>query len=92
MEMTRKKIDELLAYEDEPILLMDGFDAAFLGLTQRINEPKLAVYAWDKMVDVLMTRDEMTYEDAVDYISYNCLGAWVGERTPLIVMPIEDWA
>ena len=92
MEMTRKKIDELLAYEDEPILLMDGFDAAFLGLTQRINEPKLAVYAWEKMVDVLMTRDEMTYEDAVDYISYNCLGAWVGERTPLIVMPIEDWA
>ena len=90
--MTRKKIDELLAYEDEPILLMDGFDAAFLGLTQRINEPKLAVYAWEKMVDVLMTRDEMTYEDAVDYISYNCLGAWVGERTPLIVMPIEDWA
>lgn len=92
MEMTRKKIDELLAYEEEPILLMDGFDAAFIGLTQRINEPKLAVYAWEKMVDVLMTRDGMDYEDAVEYISYNCIGAWVGERTPIIVIPVEDWA
>ena len=92
MEMTREKINELLAYEEEPILLMDDFDAAFLGLTQRINEPKLAVYSWAKMVDLLVFRDEMTYEEAVEYIDYNCLGAWVGERTPLIVMPIEDWA
>jgi hypothetical protein len=92
MELTRKKIDDLLAAEDEPILLMDGFDAAFIGLTQRINEPKLAVYSWDKMVDVLMTRDGMDYEDAVEYISYNCIGAWVGERTPIIVIPVEDWA
>jgi hypothetical protein len=92
MELTRKKIDDLLAAEDEPILLMDGFDAAFIGLTQRINEPKLAVYSWDKMVDVLMTRDGMDYEDAVEYISYNCIGAWVGERTPIIVTPVEDWA
>jgi len=44
------------------------------------------------MVDLLVFRDEMTYEEAVEYIEYNCLGAWVGERTPLIVMPIEDWA
>ena len=92
MEMTREKINELLAYEEEPILLMDGFDAAFIGVTQRINELKLAVYSWTKMVDLLVFRDEMTYEEAVEYIDYNCLGAWVGERTPLIVMPIEDWA
>jgi hypothetical protein len=43
------------------------------------------------MVGVLIERDGMEYEDAVEYISYNCMGAWVGERTPIIVVPLEDY-
>jgi hypothetical protein len=73
---------------DESALLMDGFEEAFIGFTRRINEPLLAVYDWEKMVDVLVQRDGMDYDEAVEYIDYNCLGAWVGERTPLIVMPL----
>jgi hypothetical protein len=73
---------------DESTLLMDGFEDAFLGFSRRINEPVLAVYSYDKMVEVLMTRDGMDYDEATEYIDYNCVGAWVGEQTPIIVQEI----
>ena len=86
----RKRINDFFIERDESILLMDGFDEAFIGHSQRINEPMLAVYSWEKMVDVCVKRDGMTYDEATEYIDYNCIGAWVGERTPIIVMPFES--
>lgn len=86
----RKRINDFFIERDESILLMDGFDEAFIGYSQRINEPMLAVYSWEKMVDTCVKRDGMTYDEATEYIEYNCIGAWVGERTPIIVMPFED--
>ena len=69
---------------------MDGFDEACIGLSQRINEPMLAVYSYEKMVDLLVKRDGMDAEEAMEFIDFNCVGAWIGERTPIIVMPIEE--
>jgi len=86
----RKQINDFFIERDEDVLLMDGFDEAFIGYSQRINEPVLAVYSWEKMVDVCIKRDGMTYDEATEYIEYNCIGAWVGERTPVIVMPFEN--
>jgi hypothetical protein len=87
--LTREDIQEHLESRGETVLLCDGFDEAFIGLSQRINEPLCAVYSYEKMVDVLMSRDGMDYEDAVDYLDFNVVGAWVGEQTPIIVMPIN---
>jgi len=86
---TRQQISEYLEEIDESTLLMDGFEDAFIGFSRRINDPLLAVYSWEKMVEVLMRRDGMTYDDATEYIDFNCIGAWVGEQTPIIVMPIS---
>lgn len=85
---TREEISEKFKEMDESVLLMDGFDEAFIGWSQRINEPILAVYSWDLMMQVCIDRDGMTDEEAEEYISYNCIGAWVGEQTPIIVMPL----
>lgn len=84
----REMLNDYLNEIDEPILLMDGFDEAFIGISQRINEPILAVYSYDKMVDLLMARDGMDDEEAMEFIDYNCVGAWIGERTPVIVRNI----
>lgn len=72
----------------ESVLLMDGFETAFIGYSQRINEPVLAVYSWEKMIEVCINRHNMSEDEALEYIEYNCLGAWVGEKTPIIVMPL----
>ena len=55
-----------------------------------MNEPMLAVYSYEKMVQVLMDNDDLSYDDAVEYVDFNVVGAWVGEQTPIIVMPIDS--
>ena len=82
---TREQLTEYFKGIDEEVLLMDCFDEACIGYSQRINEPVLAVYSYDKMVEVLMTRDGMDDEEAMEFIEFNCVGAWIGERTPTIV-------
>jgi len=39
---------------------------------------------------VLMFRDEMPYDEAVEYIEFNVVGAWVGEQTPMFVRSIPE--
>ena len=85
---TRDDIQQYLEETDQQALLMDGFEHALIGFTQRINEPLLAVYNHDLMIQTLMHRDNMTYDEAAEYIEYNCINAWVGEQTPIIVNPI----
>lgn len=91
MTATREEIEAAFVDMDEPdVLLMDGFDEAFIGYSQRNNnEPLLAVYSWSLMVDVLVERDGMTSEEAAEYVDFNCVGAWVGDRTPIIVMLLK---
>lgn len=89
--LTRSRIDEALKEMEENTLLIDGFDEAFLGFSQRINQPILAVYSYDGLVKVCMDRDGMEWEEAVEYVDYNIVGAWVGEQTPIIVMPLADY-
>lgn len=79
----------MLVQRDMNLLLMDNFDEAFIGWSQRINEPELAVYDYERMVKVLVDRDGMTQDEADEYIEYNCIGAWVGEQTPIIVRGLD---
>ena len=42
----RNNINQALEQMGENALLMDGFDEAIIGFSQRINEPVLAVYSF----------------------------------------------
>jgi hypothetical protein len=86
---TREQIDSVFKAMDESILLMDGFDEAYIGHTQPMNQPILAVYSYNKMVETLMFRDGMNYDDAAEYIEFNCIGAYIGEQTPIIVFDVD---
>lgn len=74
--MTRESILE--AFGDQELLFADGFDAAILGIDQ---ESMRVVYSVRGMLQVLMK--DMSEEDAVEYLEYNVLGAYVGEKTPI---------
>ena len=84
----REAIQRYLEEIEESTLLLDGFDDAIIGFTQRVSEPLLAVYSWEKIIDILMTDDEMTWEEAEEYAQFNIAGAWVGPRTPAIVYSV----
>ena len=86
---TRDDIQTHMEEMGETVLLADGFEHAFLGTTQRMNEPLLAVYSYPLMIETLMLRDGMNYTEAAEYIDFNVAGAWVGEQTPIIIHPMN---
>jgi hypothetical protein len=91
MVVNKKELQNVISYEtDEEIMLMDGFEDAFIGFSRRCGQPTLATYSFLKMLKVLVERDEMTWEEADEYISFNCAGAWMGELTPIILYEYED--
>lgn len=68
----------------EYTLYADGFDAAIIGICIECI-PARVVYDKQKMVDILMEEDEMSEEDAIDFLEYNTWNAYVGEGTPIYV-------
>lgn len=82
--MKRKLLEEYLGDESES-LFADGFDDAILGVSVGISARETIVYDYDKCVEILMQRDNMSHEDAVDFIEHNTINAYVGEYTPIFV-------
>ncbi len=76
---------EDLAEENPEALLLDGFEAAFVGIARRCGQPSLAVYDRHRCLRILMDRDGMTPEDAEEFFSFNTEGAWVGPMTPIML-------
>jgi hypothetical protein len=89
MAPNREQIVRHLEEMDESALLIDDADSAFIGFTSRPGLPLLAVYDYEKLVDVFIN-DGLSYEDAVEWVDFNIVGAWHGEKTPIIVMPLID--
>ena len=84
------KLDAILeAHPDESFLKADGFDEAVLGFDEQSGR---LVYSAAKIIECLM-KDDMTYEDALEYYYFNIAGAYVGELTPIYVNDIEfmEW-
>jgi|TARA_R110000764_G_scaffold203152_1_gene288390 hypothetical protein len=76
--------------EDEA-MTADGFDDAIIGIGHRCGQPSLMVYDKAKVIDILMERDEMSHEQALEFYSFNIEGAWVGEGTPMWLDRFEDY-
>jgi hypothetical protein len=70
--------------EMDHTLYADGFDQAIIGLCIECS-PARVVYDKQKMVEILMKEDEMSEEDAIDFLEYNTWNAYVGEGTPIYV-------
>ena len=66
-------------------MLCNGFDEAIIGMAERINLSHVVAYDVDKMLEIMVERDGMTYEEAMEYFDYNILGAWMGEYTPVYI-------
>lgn len=77
------KIRDTLAEMDPEMLMADGFDDCIVGYCYTPGPGYRAVYDVDKMIETLIKRDGMTWEEAWEYFEYNTEGAYVGEKTPI---------
>jgi hypothetical protein len=77
-----ERILEQLGNENPEALTADGFDEALIGICNRYGQPAIAAYDEDKCIEILMTRDGMSQEEAREFFEFNVIGAFVGENTP----------
>ena len=84
------RIKEVFAEIDPDLLFADGFENAILGVVERCSSPLVVVYDRLKCIEILMERGA-TYEDALDYFEFNVAGAWVGDRTPFFLTPMNEF-
>ena len=63
------------------MITADGFDSCIIGKDSRDR----AVYDADAMIDVLVSRDDMTREEAEEFFWYNIDGSHLGDETPIYV-------
>ena len=51
------------------------------------------VYSYDKMIESLMTNDNMSYEESIEFIEYNTIRAcpYMGDKAPIILQNIENF-
>ena len=63
----------------------DFFDSCIVGYAWRINMDPVVVYDEEKMIEAMMFKGGLSYEDAVEYLSFNTFGSWFGDGTPLIL-------
>ena len=77
--------------EFDDIVLFSNFDYedAFIG----ISHDDRAIYDWEKMVTYLVEKQDMTDEEAIEWIDYNTIRALAYyEKAPIILYPcsLED--
>ena len=72
------------------MLTADGFDKAFLGIAIRAGQEDIVAYDFDKCVAILCERDNMELDDAIEYMYYNVVGAWMGDKTPIFIRQMND--
>ena len=79
------------------MLRIEGFDSALIGVAtvwqkspeggaERVDT---LIYDGDMITTILIHESGMSAEEALEYISYNIEGAYVGKTTPIIVWPCD---
>jgi len=71
------------------MLKADGLDNAIIGVGSRCGQKDLLVYDVGKIIEILMERDAMTYDDAEEFFEFNIGGGWHGEETPIWMRPYD---
>ena len=71
-------------YRTAAPLAADGLEDALIGTGWQFIQA-LMVYSVKKVLEILMARDGMSYEEAREFFEFNIVGAYVGPGTPVFV-------
>lgn len=62
-----------------------AYNEAFLG----ISTDNRAIYKYSYMVESLMKEYNISYDEAVEFIDYNTLGAYLSDKQPIVMLGID---
>ena len=90
---TAEKLQEFLTNFDEGIVIAEGCEHAFIGVSNTPDGYR-AVYSTERIISNMMEEDMMSFDDAEEYMHLNILGkSSYGDRAPIFVdiVPDEFW-
>ena len=81
--MTKRELLQDLGYEDFIVFENPDYDDAIIG----ISHDNRVVYDFDSMVQCLRFDDDMTYDEAVEFIEYNTIRSipYAGPGAPIVM-------
>jgi hypothetical protein len=88
--MTREDIikeimERDLFEKDEYVILADGFEEAFLGVS--VNKPSRVIYDYWKCLDSIIQKDEAEFDEAIDWLD-EFIEEELGEHSPIYIKQI----
>ena len=77
-----------MLHEDTIVFDNPAFDNSIIGITTEGQ----AIYDYNKMIIELMEDDNITEQDAIDWIEYNTLRVipYAGEMAPIVIFMFEE--
>jgi hypothetical protein len=69
---------------DPDMLTMDGYDDCIAGVVEQFGRPPIVCYDKAKVLAKIQ-EDGLDEDEALEWWSFNQIGAWVGEYTPCFV-------
>ena len=75
--------EKLQACYDQQLLFADDFDDCIIGVSEDFGKVRV-IYCIEKMIESLMSYGD-SYSEALEYLEFNTLNAWVGDKTPVYV-------
>lgn len=86
-ELRRQRlVDE---FDGEELLFMDGFDRCIMGVCLQFGRETVVAYDLEKVLEQLMMED-MSRKEAEEFWSFNQLGAYCREYTPVFIRRLEE--
>jgi NAD+ synthase len=86
----RRELLNELGLEDSIVFENPDYDSAIIGYD--MNDSRI-VYDYELMIQELVEKDGMTYDEAADFVSYNTLRAipYAGEMAPIVLNRMDDY-
>ena len=79
------EIKDIMEEENPEALFADGFDDAIIGICRKAGSEPVVTYSYDKCVEVLMNQQDMPYDDAIEWMEFNVVSAYMGPHTPVFI-------
>ena len=67
----------------------EDFDPCIVGIARRFNDCVLA-YDIDLIIAMLVRRDGMEVDEAIDHFEFNIIGGWYGNATPVFLHSVAS--
>lgn len=85
-EATERALEDL----NPEAIWYDGLEDAIVGIGCQYSKDPVVVYEEERIIFILMSEQEMEFEEAWEYYSFNIQGMWVGDNTPIIMVGMDE--